>query len=116
MSYRDCVGLTRIQQEQADAQEAARMYPLNPSDGPAPYYLPGQCPLDAIEDVARGANKANTILFLTRRHIIQVAQWEWSLDSNLPLWREASMYAERLRESGLLTRIREDGRTEYRRA
>ena len=115
MSYQDCVGLTRIQQEEEDAREAARMYPLNPGDGPAPYYLPGQCPLNAIEDVARGLAEG-IIRFLASRHIIQVGQLEWSLDGDLSLWREASCYAEHLREHGLLSRTRDNGRTEYRRA
>jgi len=73
MSYQDCVGLTRIQQERMDAQEAARMYPLSPWDGPTPYYL--DCPLDAIEDVARGLAEGR-IVFLLQRHIIQVGERE----------------------------------------
>ena len=103
MSYRDCVGLTRVQQEEEDAREAARMYPLTPGDGPTPYYLPGQCPLDAIEDVARGLRPESTVTFLLKRHIVQVGDLEWSLDGDLSLWREARIYAAHLRGLGLLT-------------
>jgi hypothetical protein len=77
------------------------MIPLNCKDGPAPYYLPGQCPLDAIEDVARGLAEG-TIQFLYHRHTIKIGQWEWSLDSDLQLWRDARIYAAHLRGLGLL--------------
>ena len=115
MSYRDCVGLTRIQQEQMDAKNAERMYQLNYKDGPTPYNLPGTCPLDAIEDVARGLAEG-TIRFLLRWHVIQVGQWEWSLDGDLPLWREARVYADDFREHGFLSMTRNDGKVEYSRA
>jgi hypothetical protein len=107
---------TRQELDEMDCREEARMYKTNPGDGPAPYHLPGQDPLDAIEDVARRLIEADVVLFLAKRHVVQIGQWEWSLDSDLNLWREASCYAEHLRESGLLDRVREDGRTEYRRA
>jgi len=40
MSAKDVVafGLTKAQKLAEEDENAARMYPLNPSDGPAPYY------------------------------------------------------------------------------
>jgi len=113
MSYQDCVGLTKLQQERMDAQEAARMYPLSPWDGPTPYYL--DCPLDAIEDVARGLAEGR-IVFLLQRHIIQVGEREWSLDGDLALWREARIYAAHLRGLGFLTSWYSRHGIEYSRA
>jgi len=97
------LGLTKVQEGEIDCQNAERMYPLNPRDGPAPYYLAGQCPLDAIEDVARELRPESTIMFWPMNHIIEVGQQEWSLDGNLRLWRDARLYADKLREQGLLT-------------
>jgi len=95
-----------------DRQEEARMYPLSPWDGPTPYYL--DCPLDAIEGVARGLAEGH-IVFLLQRHIIQVGEREWSIDGDLPLWREARVYADDFREHGFLTMSRSDGVVEYSR-
>ena len=82
-------------QEQEDAREAARMYLLSPWDGPAPYYLPGQCPLDAIEDVARGLAEG-TIQFFYGPHLIIVGEWKWMLGKDFALWRKAWNYASQL--------------------
>ena len=82
-----------------DRQSAEHMIPTWPWDGPAPYYL--NCPLDAIEDVARSLAEG-TILFLWRDHVIRVGEREWSLDGDLPLWRKAKAYAAQLAQQGLL--------------
>jgi hypothetical protein len=98
ISDKQLLGL-RGELAEMDRQEAARMYPLNTKDGLTPYRL--DCPLDAIEDVARGLAEG-TIKFFFRKYLIKVGDWEWSLDGDLALWRKARAYAASLSSQGLL--------------
>lgn len=108
------MSLTRQQLDEIDRENIECMIPLNRKDGPTPYYL--DCPLDAIEKVARGLRDDDTIMFWPMNHIIQVGQQEWSLDGNLQLWREARFYADKLREQGLLVSTRDYWIVKYSRA
>lgn len=89
----------RMAEEDANAEVMRR---LSRKDGPTPFYL--NCPLDAIEDVARGGYRdaPTVILFLHTDHVIVVDDREWRLDSRLKLWRKARAYARQLVGQGLL--------------
>jgi len=121
MSAKDVIafGSARAYKLAEEDENAARMYPLNPSDGPAPYYLPGQCPIDTIEDVARGLAEG-VIQFDYHNYVIRIGQWEWVLDSNLQsdmeLWRSSRLYAKDFGDQCLLIVHWNDGMLEYRRA
>jgi len=93
------MGSIRQELDEIDRREEEYMYSRPVKDGPTPYYL--SCPLDAIEDVARGLAKG-TIKFFFRKHLIRVGDWEWSLDGDLALWRKARAYAASLSSQGLL--------------
>jgi hypothetical protein len=95
--------MSRLRQEldEIDRREEARMYPLTPSDGPCPYYLPGQDLLNAIENVARGLAEG-TIQFFYGTHLIIVGEWRWLLGKDFALWRKAREYASQLERQRLL--------------
>jgi hypothetical protein len=101
---------TRDAQEAQD--EAARQYWANRARfGWTPYYF--NCPLDAIEDVARGLRPAICVRFLLARHVIEVGRDEWALDGDLELWRRARAYAEELNHQGFLKVINRQGELVY---
>jgi len=112
---RRAFGFARAERIAQDRQEEKYMLPLNCKDGPAPYYLPGQCPLDAIEDVARGRGEG-MIMFWPMKHIIEAGQQEWSLDGDLRLWRKARAYAVQLEGQGLLVSSQDHWAVKYVRA
>lgn len=93
------MGLTRDQlNEEARQNLEASIY--RHEDGPTPFYL--NCPLDYIEDVARGLTEVDIILFLWGYCVIKVGGREWCLDGDLPLWRKARDCARQLQKQGLL--------------
>lgn len=107
------LGLTRIQQNQIDAENASRMYSRPAKDGPTPFYY--HCPLGAIEDVARGLRPETAVRFLLARHVVVVGGNEWALDGDLALWRKARAYARELSHQGLLEGSQEQDELVYRR-
>jgi len=72
-----------------------------------PFYI--RCPLNAIEDVARGLRPATPVRFLLARHVVVVGGDEWVLDGDLDLWRKAKAYARRLNHQGLLNEVQRQG-------
>ena len=67
------------------------------------FYL--RCPLDAIEDVARGLRPETAIRFLLARHVVVVGEDRWDLDGDLVLWQKAKAYAGELNHQGLLLEV-----------
>jgi len=71
------------------------------------------CPLDAIEDVARGLRSEASVRFLLARHVIEVGGDEWNLDGDLELWQKVRAYAGELNHQGLLEGTQEQGELVY---
>lgn len=100
ISDKELHGLTESQRMAEEGANAAAMYRLNRKDGPTPYYL--NCPIDAVEDVARNLRSEPVILFQWAYHVIKVGDDEWRLDNDLHIWRKARACAMRLVKEGLL--------------
>lgn len=81
--------------------------------GWAPFYY--DCPLDAVEDVARGLRPEAAVHFLLARHMVVVGGDEWRLDGDLALWRKVRAYATELNHQGLLKAVQGQGELVYQR-
>jgi hypothetical protein len=78
-----------------------------------PFYV--NCPLNAIEDVARGLRPEACVRFLLKRHVIEVGADEWNLDGDLELWQKARAYAGELNHQGYLKAVQGQGELVYQR-
>lgn len=111
----ELLGLTTAQTMAIDAEnfEVAHR-PTRKDANSGPFYL--DCPLDAIEDVARGGYRgAPTVILFLWDHVIHIGEREWRLDGRLELWRKARAYARQLADQGLLVDSPIQGGVAFRR-